>query len=538
MERYDYTIKHLPGKLNPADAPSRRSDYYDDDDSTLAQDRSFLKLAATTHLNAIRADFELLLADAYDSDPFAVELRQEDPLPEPWKEEQGIIYHDEQVYVPEALRIQVMEENHDAPLVGHYGQDRTLELVKRTYFWPGMQSSIRDYVRACQHCQRNKPDTHTSYGLLAPLPVPDKPWSRIGMDMITDLPLTRSKNDCIMVYTDALTKMVHFVPCSKKLSAKSAADLLRKHVIKYHGIPRTIVSDRDRRWINDFWKALGNRLGFRNTPSSAHHPQTDGQTERVNTVVEAYLRSFVNFEQDDWEDWLDSAEFAYNNAKHSSTGVSPFFANSGRHPDHEIIPEGPLGEAVDEPAAAIHAEEMRELAETLKANLQKANARIVKYYNAHHQLKTFQDGDQVWLRTTNIRTRRPCKKLDRKKVGPFKVVRRIGEQAYQLDIPATLPIHPVFHVGLLETFNGPLEGQDNPSVEPVQIQGHTEWEVTQIGNSRRTRQGKFQYQVHWADGTTSWEPPYHLNHCSEHLDAFHLLHPDKPKPRPRDLREH
>lgn len=531
LQRYDFIIQHCPGKANPADGPSRRIDYLLDDGGQSPSTQPFLYLAATI----IRDDLQPLLKEAYETDAFVSKLMAK-PLGEPWAKEEDILYYGDKVYVPERLRIQVLEENHDAPMAGHFGQDRTLELIKRTYYWPAMQDSVRTYIQGCQECQRNKPNNHTTFGLLAPLPPPVKPWTRIGMDMITDLPTTKNGFDCIMVFIDAFSKMSHFVPCKKTLNSITAAEMLRKEVIKHHGIPSVIISDRDKRWINKFWKELSDRLKIKQSPSSAYHPQTDGQTERVNPVLEAYLRSFINYEQDNWDEWLDQAEFAYNNSRHAATGTTPFFAVYGYHPNHEFKAQDDREGEVNEPAAALHAERMKDLHETMYQNLEKAQRRMTKYYNAHRKDHSFAEGDKVWLRTTNIRTQRECKKLDRKKLGPFKITKVIGPQAYRLDLPETMKIHNVFHVSLLEPAREPVPGQANPTTEPLLIDGETEWEVQEIVNSARDRRLGFVYEVRWIDGSTTWEPPYHLAHSPEFVNAFHLLHPTKPKPRPHELR--
>jgi len=166
--------------------------------------------------------------------------------PEGWSTENGTWKYKEKTYIPEALHMQIISQNHNKPLAGHFGRDRTLDLICREYWWPNMSRYIAAYTRACQFCTQNKTKTHPRHGTLLPLPSPGKPWQRIGIDMITDLPKTKqTQYNTIFVVIDHFTKMSHFTPCQKTLTAEQAADLLVETIICYHGIPATIVSDRD-----------------------------------------------------------------------------------------------------------------------------------------------------------------------------------------------------------------------------------------------------------------------------------------------------
>ena len=167
---------------------------------------------------------------------------------------------------------------------------------------------------------------HRPYGLLHPLPIPSRPWASISMDFITDLPRV-GDHDTVLVIVDRFLKMAHFVPCSKTTSGEERADLFLNNVVQLHGLPEDVTSDRGPQFISHFWRRLLQTFGTSVNLSSAHHPQTDGQTERVNQILEQYLRCTVSYQQEDWVDFLAMAEFAYNNSIHASTKVSPFFAN-------------------------------------------------------------------------------------------------------------------------------------------------------------------------------------------------------------------
>ena len=231
------------------------------------------------------------------------------------------------------LRDIVMRELHDSPLSGHSGIERTLEAVHRNYDWPGVSVTVKQYVRSCDSCQRNKSSNQAPAGLLQPLPVPERPWQVVTMDMITCLPLTSRGHDTIVVFVDKFSKMVHFVPC--KMGATSAihmAQLFFDNIVRLHGVPRRLISDRDPRFTSDFWRQLLHLVGTTVALSSAFHPQTDGQTERTNRTLEEVLRHFVSPTHDNWDELLSLAEFSINNAFNITTGSTPFRLNYGFDP--------------------------------------------------------------------------------------------------------------------------------------------------------------------------------------------------------------
>lgn len=379
-----------------------------------------------------------------------------------------ILFFNDKIYCLSTLRREVLERHHDNPLAGHFGEKRTIDLVQRQYYWPGLSTFVKSYVRGCHVCRRNKSSTHKIYGLLEPHPQPEGPWTRVGLDFITGLPPTKAKHDAILVIIDAYTKHAHFEPVRYKgLGAKETARLIRQRLIRYHGIPKVWITDRGSQFVNGFTKHLCKRLNVEHFPTTAYHPSGDGQTERVNAPLEAYLRAYVNYTQDDWDDWLDIAEAAYNNSAHAVTGVSPFYAETGRHPNFDIAPEAP-GAPLDQAVATAHADKIQAVQTIVTEQLRQARARMGRYYNQRRQRKKFEVGDAVWLKTTNIRTRRSCKKLDHKKIGPFEIIERIGPLAYRLDLPGTLPIHNVFHVELLEKARDPvIDGQQRYPQGPV-----------------------------------------------------------------------
>ena len=241
------------------------------------------------------------------------------------------------LYVPDHtnLRLLLLQSCHDHHLAGHPGVTKTVQVLRRRYYWPNMSADVYRYVRACASCRRNKTVRHKTYGPLRFLPIPERPWSSISMDFIEWLPVSQGF-DTILVVVDRLTKMALFIPTHSNDDVPWLARHFLEHVFSKHGTPSDIVSDRGKHFVSRFWVLLCTLLGIQSNLSTAYHPETDGQTERTNQILEQYLRMYINYEQDDWATLLPYAKFAYNNTPQSATGVSPFFANKGYHLSIEV----------------------------------------------------------------------------------------------------------------------------------------------------------------------------------------------------------
>ena len=432
------------------------------------------------------------------------------------------------LYVPQALRVEVLQSRHDDPTAGHYGVARTRELVTRSFWWPGLKKDVEQFVRSCDTCGRAKSPRHKKFGELQPLPTPEQPWQSISMDFITDLPVSEG-HTTVLVVVDRLTKMSHFIPLVRLPGAEQTAEAVVRNVFKLHGLPKDIVSDRGPQFASKFWRRFMDLLGVKVKLSTAFHPETDGQTERVNQTLEQYLRCFINYQQDDWSRFLPLAEFTYNNTIHSSTGFTPFFANYGHHPsfDPRIPDENQVPQAEDRITL------IDQTLEQLKQHLHRAKERY-KYYADHDRRPApkFQVGDQVWLLSRNVSTERPSKKLDYKRLGPFPILETLSDRVCRLDLPHTLRIHPVFHVSLLEPYvENQFPNRTQPPPPPVVVDGELEYVVSEILDSR-TNRGNVQYLVDWkgyGPADRSWEPASHVE-GNEQVQIFHQRYPGKPKP--------
>jgi len=394
------------------------------------------------------------------------------------EENSGLLMYDGLIWIPDndTLRLRILRDHHDAQAAGHPGRARTLELVSRNFYWPGQRKYIHRYVDHCDTCHRIKPIRHAPFGLLKPLELPHRPWDTISTDFITALPTSNGK-DALWVIIDRLTKMGHFVACHGTMNPEDLADHFLRQVIRPHGLPSSIVSDRGSLFTSDFWKRVTEALGISRNLSTAFHPQTDGQMERANATLEQYLRAYCNYQQDDWERLLPIAEFCYNNTQTGTTKITPFFANYGYHP--RFLPD--LGTRNEEtPEVSEYVTALRRLHEELRAEIKEVQMSQAEQANkARHPDPVLNPGNRVWLRWKHIRTTRPSNKLDHKQIGLYTILKKVGSRAYKLDLPATVRIHPVFHISLLEptVSTEPILGHQQTPPPPVVIQEQQEWEV-------------------------------------------------------------
>lgn len=402
------------------------------------------------------------------------------------------------MYVPpvDALRSEVLSLAHDSPTAGHPGRDRTIDLVRRTYNWPGLPKDVARYVASCDTCQKSKPAHHAPYGLLKPLPVARRPWSSITWDYIGPLPAS-SNFDAILVIVDRFTKLAHFVPASTTDDARTLARHFLAHVFRLHGLPDDIVSDRGPTFASAWWKEFCALLGPEVKLSTAFHPQTDGQTERTNQSVEHYLRCFTNYLQTDWSSLLHTAEFAYNNARHSSTSQSPFFTSYGYNPTSALdltatahAPAIPDTRRLATALSDAHATARTSLAHAAEKMKASADSR-------RSPGPTFAVDDKVLIRSDNIRTTRPSKKLDDKNIGPFTVTHVLGSHNYRLDM-GSRRLHNVFHVDRLSRYTLPdsFAGRPRLARPPPDTADPDSYEVAEVVDSRRLRR-RLQYFVRW-----------------------------------------
>ncbi|GJV67036.1 putative reverse transcriptase domain-containing protein, partial [Tanacetum coccineum] len=365
----------------------------------------------------------------------------------------GIRYHDKRIWLPlhGGLRDLIMHESHKSKYSIHPGSTKMYQDLKRLYWWPNMKADIATYVEKCLTCAKVKAEHMKPSGLLQQPEIPEWKWEKVTMDFVSGLPRTPSGYDSIWVIVDRLTKSAHFLPMKKTDSIEKLAQLYLKEIVCRHGVPVSVISDRDSLFTSRFWVSLQKALGTQLDLSTAYHPETDGQSERTIQTLEDMLRACVIDFGSSWDRHLPLVEFSYNNSYHASIKAAPFEALYGRKCRSPVC-WSEVGES-----QLTGPELVRETTEKIvqiKNRLLTARSRQKSYADLKRRLTEFEVGDKVMLKVS------PWKgvirfgkrgKLSPRFVGPFKVIERIGPVAYKLELPDKLRgIHNTFHVSNLK----------------------------------------------------------------------------------------
>lgn len=502
---FDFVVEYKSGATNTvADALSRR-------------DTEEEPVVALLAVSGNRFDFIGRLRQAQATDPALVAVHEElraGTRAAPWSVVDGMILYDSRLYIPPSspLLPEIVAAIHDD---GHEGVQRTLHRLRRDFHFPNMRRCVQDFVRECSTCQRYKSEHLHPAGLLLPLPIPTAVWADIGLDFVEALPKVNGKS-VILSVVDRFSKYCHFIPLAHPYTAESVAQAFFTDIVRLHGMPQSIVSDRDPVFTSLFWRELMRLMGTKLHMTSAFHPQSDGQTEAANRVIVMYLRCFTGDRPQQWLRWLPWAEFVYNTAYQSSLKETPFRVVYGRDPP--TIRSYEPGET-RVAAVARDMEERETFLAEVRHRLEQAQALQKLYYDRQHRPVSYQVGDWALLRLrqrtmASLPQAQPGK-LKPRFVGPYRVIELINDVAVRLELPPQARIHDVFHVGVLKKFVGAPPAAP-PPLPPIQ-HGTVTPEPLRVQRARLAR-GVRQLLVHWRG-----EPPESATW--EDAEAFHEQFP-------------
>ena len=554
LMEYDFTLEHLPGKKNGcADALSRRPDHdtgeEDNRQLIVLLEKVFTtahaRLAGTDEADPNKPDEWARMLDGLNNRKFQsikdmVTTEQKTPEGKAkikeWSnmyqliKQDGITWNKSQIVVSRGndLKRGVIHFYHNTPSAGHPGIANTYHMAKRDYWWPNMKQDIEQYIKGCAACQANKINTHPLKPTIIPImPSEGLPFQTVAMDFIMKLPKSGKYDTILTIMDHDCTKAAIFIPCQETITAEGVATLYLRWVYPRYGILAKVITNRDTRFTSKFAKGLCDALQIKQNISMAYDPQTDGQSERTNQFLETYLHFYCEEKQDNWHEWLPFAEFTHNQWPNATTQKTPFELIMGYTTKLEwnILPS-------QVPAVEERLGKLEEIQQEAFRNILKAQSILRTRKKGSKRFKPYQEGNQVWIEGTNLKTLYPTVKLGPKHYGPFKILKQMSPAVYWVEIPKHWKIHNVFHANLITPYKETELHRPNFTRPPPDlVDGEEEYDVEKIIDMKQMGQWhKTYYLVKWKGYPTSdnsWEPRENI-HAEELIREFQKRN-SKPK---------
>ncbi|GBG87311.1 hypothetical protein CBR_g45371 [Chara braunii] len=476
LSEFSFTTEHIKGETNRvADALSRRPDH-DQEQIQLSS------ISVSTVHHSMIDEFRTQYRHCPDYRDIHATLRSGKSIPNYSLGDNGLVYWH-------------VAEFHDQAAAGHMGFHKTLARVSRLYVWPKRKDFMKDYVAECPTCQEVNSANHLPYGLLQPLPIPEGRWQSISMDFIGPLrPTTPRSHDAILVVVDRFMKRARFVPCRYAISAREVADIVFDRVVRDHGLPLSIISDRDPRFTSRFWQRLHEVYGTQLRFSSSYHPQTDGQTEITNRTLGDILRKIVRDDQQ-WNFHLAHTEIAYNHAVSPATGMSPYYCDLDYHPrvPADFLRPSELHPDTSCPALDDWVAHMTSIMKTAHEHIAASQTRMAARANRSRMDYPFKVGDDVLIDARHLQLEADtlCK-FRRCFFGPCRILQAVGSDTASSPVSFRVKlsdylrqarVHDVYHVSLLRPYRRPFERFARRPYErppPIMVDGHEEFLVSDI----------------------------------------------------------
>lgn len=522
IQSYDMLIEYQPGKFNyVADALSRRPDYFPN------CPRCHLKLSQASNdagvspdkihnINSIVLELSNNLLPEIKRHFTEDERKQivdfisnNRPNKPSWKLVDGIPYFGNRLFIPTALRKDIIYTLHDINNL-HPGTRKTIDLVQKDFYWPNIGKDVKSWIQTCDLCQRKTKNRQNAF--LQPFNIPRQRFTDLAMDHFEPPYQSTSSFNSVLLVIDRLRKYLILIAAKKEDTAEDTAKRFIDSVIRNQGVPQNLTVDRDKIWTSQFWKTLADQLNISMKYTTARHQQANGLAESSVKIVKQLLNVVLNEKSIDWTEALPIVQLVYNNTPHTVTGFSPFELTYGQDVNSLILPTTTSDHV---PAVKEITTQIKKITELAIKNIQHAQKQQASYYNRSRRNIKFEVGDLVLLERTGINV---GDRYTLPFIGPFPILDKDENNNYRLQLPPTFKIHDYFHSSKLARYCPPTNQLQKQKVQPQpefvgDDNSEPEYEVQRIVK-HRFRGGQKQYLTHWKGYDSSartWENSTVLN---------------------------